>query len=258
MGEAMLEITASGSTHRVPLRPGLTRIGPAGGRGVDVGIEGATGELHVWDEPPKVVRVLGDDALVVDGDMVEEALLADGAVFAWSGAKFRFEAPTPVLEEIVDEPAVPAPAPQGGLALGPDEQLAWERLAAGLLVETGLADKKAASRWQSAIMRHEWDPDAAARDILGSSGSGTSEPRFLERAGRIERDLVMASFQRGMRGATRRARGAARNTTAFFVANVVAILVYSAIILALLILVRVNYDVSLDGIIDGMVNAVTP
>ena len=44
----------------------------------------------------------------------------------------------------------------------------------------------------------------------------------------------------------------ARNTTAFFVANVIAILVYSAIIMALLIVARVGYDWSLDGIVDRM------
>ncbi|MEM9383374.1 MAG: hypothetical protein AAGB93_25755, partial [Planctomycetota bacterium] len=277
-----------------PLRPGLTRIGPPGSRGVHVEIDGASGELHVWDEPPKVVRVRGDDALIVDGDMVEEVDLAGGASFAWCGAKFRFEAPAAVLEEIVDEPpaARPAPVPRPGAVARPApvavpssapppvapatpagptqavhgdrveldgaELVAWRRMAAGLLVELSLAEKRATKRWQSAVMEREWDPDAAARDILSASGEATSDPRFLERAGRLERDLLMASFQRGIKGASRRARGAARNTTAFLVANVIAIACYSAIILALLILARVKYDWSLDGIIDRMVDAVTP
>jgi hypothetical protein len=261
MTEPTLEITAAGQSFTATLRPGLTRVGPVGGRGVDVQIDGAVGELHVWDEPPKVVRVQGDDALVVDGAMVEEALLASGTVFAWCGAKFRFDTPPPVLEEIVEEaaPAAPAGAASGTVAgLGEEELRAWRRLSAGLLVETGLADKKAAKRWQNAVVNQEWDADAAARDILGASPGATSDPKFVERAGRIERDLLMASFQRGLKGASRRVRGAARNTTAFFVANVIAIVCYSAIILALLILARVKYDWSLDGIIDRMVDAVTP
>ncbi|MEM1449679.1 MAG: hypothetical protein AAF957_25705 [Planctomycetota bacterium] len=290
MSDPKLEITTGDRTIVTPLRPGLTRIGAPGSRGVHVEIEGAAGELHVWDEPPKVVRVRGDDALIVDGDMVEEGDLAGGTVFAWCGAKFRFEAPAAVLEEIVEE--APAPRPQVAVASRPApvalpssappppappapsgpteavhgdrvqldgaELVAWRRMAAGMLVELNLAEKRATKRWQSAVMEREWDPDAAARDILTSSGDATSDPRFLERAGRLERDLLMASFQRGVKGASRRARGAARNTTAFLVANVIAIACYSAIILALLILARVKYDWSLDGIIDRMVDAVTP
>ncbi len=258
-----LELKRGSQTHQVTLQQGLTRIGPKGGRGIDVGVDGADGELHVWDSPPKVVRVQGDDALISGGAPVEELLLNDGMEFAWCGVKFRFLELPPVLEEIVE----PAPSTSGGsgaqgarptLSDDPEVQKAWERIAAGLLVESGLADKKVAKRWQAAVVQHEWDADACARDILAVSGHELANPRLVERAGRLERDLVMASFQRGLKGASRRARGAARNGMAFFVANVVAIGVYSAIILALLILARVNYEWSLDGIIDRMVNAVTP
>ncbi len=259
-----LEITAGGSRHQVPLRPGLTRIGPTGGRGLNVEIDGAAGELHVWDDPPKVVRVEGEDALLVDGEMTEEALLRDGALFAWCGAKFRLIAPPPVIEEIVEpEPVRRAASPSRtgsveATGLTADEARAWSRISAGLLVETGLADAKAAKRWQAAVVQNEWDADACAREILAASADGTSNPKFVERAGRLQRDLVMASFQRGIRGASRRARGAARSTTAFFLANVIAIVCYSAILLALLILARVKYDFSMDGSIDRMIEAVTP
>ncbi len=274
MTEPKLEITTGGRTIVTPLRPGLTRVGPLGGRGVHIEIDGATGELHIWDEPPKVVRVQGDDALVADGKMVEEARLEDGTVFAWSGAKFRDQAPgpaaapapvEPVLVEIPEEapPLFGGPSDHGrGTVLGENELTAWRRVSAGLLVEVGLADKKATKRWQAAVVRQEWDADAAARDILTASQagnqSGTSDPKFVERAGRLERDLLMSSFQSGVKGASRRARGAARNTTAFLVANLIAIVCYSAIILALAILARVKYEWTLDGIIDRMVEAVTP
>ena len=261
-----LELKRGSKSQQVPLQAGLTRIGPKGARGIDIGIEGAEGELHVWDSPPKVVRVQGDDALITGGDSVEEVLLESGSEFAWSGVKFRLLELPPVLEEI-EEPAPaahPAQAAAGGggarptLSDDPGVQRAWERVAAGLLVESGLADKKIAKRWQAAVVQHEWDADACAREILAASGGELGNPRLLERAGMLERDLVMASFQRGIKGASRRARGAAKNGMAFFVANVVAIGVYSAIILALLILARVNYEWSLDGIIDRMVSAVTP
>lgn len=258
-----LELKRGSKTQQVSLQQGLTRIGPKGGRGIDIGVEGADGELHVWDSPPKVVRVQGEDALVAAGDAVEELLLQAGTEFAWAGVKFRLVELPPVLQEIVEAPApsagaAPRPAARADLSDNPDIQRAWERVAAGLLVESGLADKKIAKRWQAAVVQHEWDADACARDVLAASSGELGNPRLLERAGRLERDLVMASFQRGIKGASRRARGAARNGAAFFVANVVAIGVYSAIILALLILARVNYEWSLDGIIDRMVSAVTP
>lgn len=253
MSGPTLEIKADGRTRSIPLQAGLTRIAAPGTRGVDVEISGAAGELHVWDSPPKVVRVRGEDALVADGAMVEELELSDGVGFAWCGAKFRFRGDA-VLEEIATAaPEAPggAPAPSG--FQGTDELL-FKRVAAGLLVETGLADKKAAKRWQSAVLQQTWDADACAEEILSHPGAraALSDPKVLNRADRLERDFLMASFQRGIRGASRRVRGAARNTTAFFVANVIAILVYSAIISALLIVARVGYDWSLDGIIDRM------
>ncbi|MFT7169845.1 MAG: hypothetical protein ACI80K_002985 [Paracoccaceae bacterium] len=258
-----LELKRGSKTQAVSLQAGLTRIGPKGGRGIDIGIEGAEGELHVWDSPPKVVRVQGADALVSAGALVEELLLSDETEFVWCGVKFRFRELPPVLQEIVepagnDRSSRGATAGRPSMSPDPGTQRAWERVAAGLLVECGLADKSVAKRWQGAVVQHEWDADACAREILSASSAGLSDPKFLERAGRLERDLVMASFQRGMRGASRRARGAARSGAAFFVANVVAISVYSAIILALLILARVNYEWSLDGIIDRLVDAVTP
>ena len=255
MSAPTLEIKASGRTRTIPLQAGLTRIAGPGTRGVDVEIDGAAGELHLWDSPPKVVRVRGEGALVADGAMVEELDLADGIGFAWCGAKFRYRG-VAVLEEIAAPqgqghergPAAPAAGFEG------TDALLFKRVAAGLLVETGLADKKAVKRWQTAVMQQSWDADACAEEILSHPGAraALSDPKMLNRADRLERDFLMASLQRGIRGASRRARGAARNTTAFFVANVIAILVYSAIIMALLIVARVGYDWSLDGIIDRM------
>ena len=255
MSGPTLEIRASGRTRTIPLQAGLTRIAGPGMRGVDVEVDGAAGELHLWDSPPKVVRVRGEDALVADGAMVEELDLADGVGFAWCGAKFRYRG-VAVLEEIGTPESEEPGRSAAGAAAGFEgtDALLFKRVAAGLLVETGLADKKTAKRWQAAVLEQSWDADACAEEILSHPGAraALSDPQVLKRADRLERDFLMASLQRGIRGASRRVRGAARNTTAFFVANVIAILVYSAIIMALLIVARVGYDWSLDGIIDRM------
>lgn len=263
MSRPKLEITAAGKSgaakgagREVVLQNGLTRLGGADARGIDVKIAGAEGELHVWDDPPKVVRVRGEEALVGQGgEMADEFVLENGTTFVWAGTRFRFSH-EPVLQEIIEEePAVTA-GPSGGYgaAMSTDERRAFERVAAGLLVDAGLADKKVAKRWQAAVVQKQWDADACAREVIASAGPGAlGDLGLIERAGRLERDLVMASFQRGIKGAARRARGKARSTTAFFVANLVAILVYSAIILALLIAARVGYDWSLDAIVDRIV-----
>lgn len=265
MSGPTLDVKAGGRVRTVSLQAGLTRIGPSGMPGADVEVEGASGELHVWDNPPKAVRARGEDALVGrGGGMVEELELADGDSFAWGGAKFRFRG-QPVLEEIVEEPPAGAEersyasAPALAAVSGPTAEM-LRRLSAGLLVETGLADKKTAKRWQSAVLQNQWDPDACATEILSDPGArdALSDPRVQQRAARLQRDLVMASYQRGMKGASRRVRGAARSTSAFFLANLIAIVVYSGIIVALLIVARVGYDWSIDGVIDRIMDAVTP
>jgi len=150
-----------------------------------------------------------------------------------------------LLEEIEDDGA--------GGARNPDEEKARRRLLAGLLVETGLADKGATKRWREAVLSGSWDADACAAEVIASTPpSAYSQTKLQERAARIQRDLLMAAHMRGVRGASRRVRGATRSATAFVVANVVAILVYSAVVAALLIIARVSYDWSIDGLIDRL------
>ena len=97
------------------------------------------------------------------------------------------------------------------------------------------------------------DADTAAREIL--EGTDRDPSALLERAGRVQRDLLMSAFQRGVRGAARKARGAARGGSAF-VANLVAVSVYSLLVAALAVLVRARYDWSLDASIDGLLDLV--
>lgn len=138
------------------------------------------------------------------------------------------------------------PAPFGGRAS--------ERLAAGLLVDLRLADRRTVRRWQEAVKVGDFDPDACARELLAASAPDPEDPRLLERAARLQRDLLMAPLSRGLRGAGRRVRGRARRGLAFVLANLVGIGVYTAVLLAILILVRLNYGFSLDEVFDGILD----
>ncbi|MDA1264522.1 MAG: hypothetical protein O2816_05510, partial [Planctomycetota bacterium] len=128
------------------------------------------------------------------------------------------------------------------------------RLHAGVLADLQLANKKGAKRWQEAVMRGEFDPDACARDLIDGGVPDPDDPRVLERAGRLQRDLLMMPFQRGMRGAGRRARMNTRKGMAYVLANVIAITVYSLVLVAIMILVRVNYGFSFDTVIDSFLD----
>ena len=135
---------------------------------------------------------------------------------------------------------------------------AWRRLQSGILVERGLADRREARRWQEAVQRGEFDPDACARDIVGGSPVGGEDPRLLERAAILQRDLLMTPLQRGVRGAGRRARGATRSGVAFLIAQGMAILVYTLVILIVLLLGRMQKGLSLDGMLDRILEVLTP
>ena len=79
---------------------------------------------------------------------------------------------------------------------------------------------------------------------------------MLERSGRLLRDLLMAPYQRGMKGAGRRARGAARSGLAFLLAQLIVLLVFTALIGVVLLVVRLRWGWSLDGFLDGLIELV--
>jgi hypothetical protein len=163
------------------------------------------------------------------------------------------------LEPIpVDPPArARAAAPAAPSDPGAFAQLpAWRRIKAGMLVELDLADRQLARRWQTAVRQGEFDADACTRDLLGSpgdhSGVGDEDPRLMERSGRLLRDLLMAPVLRGARGASRRAREAARGGLAFIVAQFLVLSIYSVLVLVALLLVRVRWNASIDGFLDNI------
>ncbi|MCP3914183.1 MAG: hypothetical protein GY711_01365 [bacterium] len=261
MAESWIDVTLDGDRKRHTLTGALLRFGPAD---ADVAVPDANGdELQLWTNPPKFIHVGAATTPLLNGRVFEEAALENGDTVQWAGAVLVFgREEAAVLEEIPpDDPllAVPdaAPAPSAPSAsataarpvLG-DEERAWNRMRAGLLVELGIADKKVARRWQESVLGGEFDADACAREILAKSGVPGDDPRVLERTGRLERDLLMMPLQRGIKGASRRARGAAKGGAAFLVANLIAILVYTLILVAIAMLMRVNYDFSFDGMID--------
>lgn len=241
--------------------PRLTLGGPAS----DVAVpDPGEGELHFWSSPPKVVRVGSGAAPLLNGRMVEEAALSDGDTLQWGGAVIVFRQPGGVLEELsgsapAAEPAAPKPAlvktlvgSGGGFEAKGDELRAWRRVLAGLLVEQGIADKAATKRWQEAVIRGEFKSDAAAEDVIAASNAGADHPKVLERAGRLERDLMMMPLQSGVRGAGRGARRAVKGGSAFLLANLLALSAYTLIVLVIAFLLRWQRGTSFDTIIDNI------
>jgi hypothetical protein len=241
-----LEVEEGGSTRRVALARGLTRVGGAGCEVVLAG--GGADQLHLWDDPPKLVFVGKGAQPRVDGRSVEEIALAGGEGIEWCGARLRLQrVGQPVLREIPLPPAAAAPLP---------DERAWARVRAGLQAELGLVDRGAARRWQEAVLRGEFDPDACARDLNAAGQAQPGDPRLLERTGRLLRDLLMAPYQRGLRGAGRRARGAARSGLAFLIAQVLILLVFALLFGVVLLVVHVRWGWSVDGFLDSLLDLV--
>jgi hypothetical protein len=249
VSKGWLEIETAGGTIRTELKPGLTRVG---GAGADVGlVDPPRGELHFWDDPPKLVYIGPEPAPTVDGEPVEERPLRPGDVVRWAGATLRYGAPAAaepapaVLEEL---PPERASAARGAVSEGGGA--AWTRVRAGMLADLGLADRKATRRWQDAVLRGEFDPDACARDLLAGSSVQGGDARLLERSARLLRDFLMTPLATGSRGAARRMRGAAKSGTAFVVAQGIVILIYTAILGTMMVLARLKWGWSFDELFD--------
>ena len=262
MSDRWLEIEAGGVKSRVDLKKGLTRLG---GETADVVLAGwKEGEVHVWDDPPKVIYIGGEGGVQVNGTQREEADLADGDRIAYSGVEitFRAKAPVPVLEEIeIDEgpkPAAKSTKRKGsGPAVKPSaaiEDRVAQRVRAGLLVELGLADSREAKRWQDAVRRREFSADACTRDVLESCDVAIDDPRLLERSERLMRDLVMAPTMRGVKSAGRKARGAAKSGLAFLVAQGIVLGIFLVLVLFAMIFIHEKWpEFDFDDFLDRLV-----
>ena len=263
----------SEQSGRHELAAGRTRLG-GGDCDIDLGTPQGE-ELHLWTDPPKAVFVGATEVPRMNGREFDDVVLGNGDRIEWRGHDIRIGVSAPVIveEEIEASARPPAAASATSAATGGSppsvasavppsttgiDARAWNRLRAGMLVELGLANKKVARRWQEAVKSGTFDADACAQEILEVSVPDAGDARLLERAGRLERDLLMAPVQRGVRGAGRRARGAARGGLAFLLAQLVAILVYSLIVLGALLVARAGSGRSIDAMLDGLLNFVSP
>ena len=253
--DAWIDITAAdGSRARHTLRHGLTTLG--GKRG-DIALPAAgNDQLHLWDQPPKLVYVGVGEPPKVNGEAREECALRLGDRIEWCGVRLEFGGvPHATIEEIAvaaPPPVAPAAAPLAAAPPGMEasEFTAWRRLKAGLLVELGMADPSAARRWQDAVLRSEFEPDACARDVLGASVVPPADTRLVERCARLERDLVMAPVSTGSRGASRKIRNVARSGLAFIVAQFVVLSVVFLLVFLALFIVRMKWNWSVDEFLD--------
>ena len=162
------------------------------------------------------------------------------------------EAPLVELGVPVDATSGEGPEPDTSSASASADPTCWRRVRAGLLVEQGKADKKVARRWQEAVQRGEFDPDACAAELLGADPGGAGEAAMLERCARLQRDLLMAPMLRGTKGAGRKVREATRGFVAMLVSQLFVLSIYTLVILAALLLVRAKgfeLDASLDTIL---------
>lgn len=251
MAGRWIDITDAYGTRRELLREGLTRVG---GGDAEIPLAGAgTDQLHVWDDPPRILFIGSGASPTFQGAPFDERPLRPGDRIDWVGVQLEYggEAASADQATLEEEP-VRAPArvaaPPAGAAITDAERRIFERLRAGLLVDLDKADRRVVKRWQQAVMENRFEADACARE-LNASGQTIDELAVLERTARLLRDFVMSPLMRGAQGASRRARRAVRGGVAFFVAQAVALLVYSLIVFAAMLLMRIR-DVSFDDFLD--------
>lgn len=247
--ESWLEITDANGSRRAPLSPGLTRIG--GGQ-AEVSLPGVGGDqLHVQTDPLRV-RFVGSGAPpFAGGAPFDERAFDLGEEIEWSGVHLRFDGVPPssaLLEEIT--PAETSSGSSGDSPLTEGERRVWQRMQAGLYADLRLANKKAAKAWQQKVLAGDYDADRCAEDLLESVGPG-DELQLLERAGRLQRDFLMAPLASGVRGAGRSVRTATRSGIAFLLAQGLALLVYSLIVALALLFLRIR-GASFDGFYDAI------
>lgn len=265
VSHAWIEIvTADGVRHRHVLSGGLTVVG---GKRADVDVANTDGDqLHVWDKPPKMVFLGAGPPPRVNGASCEERELRPGDLIEWRGVRIEFGGlPYAAIEEIPLAPPSP-PKPSTLAAATSAERTpapedadapAWRRIKAGLIVELGLADSSTARRWQEAIQRSEFEADSCARDLLAASSIAAGDARVAERCTRLQRDLIMAPVQLGLRGSSRKLKSTANNWLAMAIAQFVVFGICCLLVLVTLFVLRVRWDWSADAFFDSISNALS-
>jgi hypothetical protein len=238
VGAWVLEVEEGGSVRREALSPGLTRVG---GPGCEVTIARAgADQLHVWDDPPKLVFVGKGERPRVDGQAVDEIALGGGERVEWLGAQLRL-APTEGARSSV-----------GAASSSSADDPAWTQVKAGMLFELGLADRALAKRWQQAIARGQFDADACARELIQSSRAAPGDRRVQERSTRLLRELLMGPGQRPARASAREERTESRSLPGLILMQVVVILSQVFLFSVVLVVMRWRWGWSFDGLIDKL------
>jgi hypothetical protein len=135
------------------------------------------------------------------------------------------------------------------------ELQAWKRLRAGMLVEQGNADKKLSKTWQDRVKSGDFDADRCADEILalGPQRPQVEEEQALQRANRLERDLIMTPLLHGASGASRKVRGAAKSGVAAVLSQFIVLGIFAILgFLTLLVMAfrGVEFDPFFQAIID--------
>lgn len=213
-----------------------------GGPGADLELPGLGAGLLRVDVGRRLLECpAGSAALIHQGREFERLALTDGLVFEWAGLSLRFD----------DEARLDAIAPRETAleeAVAPEP---WLRLKAGILVDMGRADKRAARRWQDAVADGSFDAQAAAAEILAASAVDDDDSALLERCSRLGRDFLMQPTLRGARGAARATRKAGRNLFAMLLTQLTIVAVF-AFLFALGLLVARHQGVGIDGLLDSV------
>jgi hypothetical protein len=135
------------------------------------------------------------------------------------------------------------------------ELSAWSRLRAGMLVEQGNADKGLSKTWQDRVRSGDFDADRCTREILavGAVRPAAEEAQALQRATRLERDLIMTPLLRGASGASRKVRRAAKSGVAAILSQFIVLGIFMILGFFFLLVMSfrgVEFDPFFQAIID--------
>lgn len=245
---------AGGSTGaRRELKSGLTMLG--GPRG-DVSVPDSGSDCaHLWSDPPKLIFVGSGAPPMVNGRAALEVSLRHGDRLEWRGLAwtFGFDDGQATLTEVPESaPVRPPPDREIGALPARGTEAAWQRLKAGMLAELSLSDRAVIKRWQDAVVRGEFEPESAARELIAAApGVSDADPRLSERSTRLMRDLLMSSLTRSP---GRQVRQAARHGMAFVITQALVLGIYTLLVLSGLLLVRSRFGHSIDAFLDGIVD----
>jgi len=164
------------------------------------------------------------------------------------------EATAPAEPERAAAPtsAVPPPEPELEPELDEQDVVLWRRVKSGLLVELGLVDGQQERYWQEAFREGGFDPDECADDLLAHGHPEPAEKRIADRATRLQRDLLMAPLNRGVAGARRRVKTAAKQGLAYLLVQFLIVAILLGLSLLAMLVGRVMLGWSIDGFLDGV------